>query len=72
MSYQVVNARELGTSMFYIGDETGALYVRMPNRNMLCVDAGGSGQKVGIEYAHNAGYYTQVKIGATITVKVGK
>lgn len=72
MSYQITNAKGFGTSLFFIGDETGALYVALPHGRMLCVDANGTRQTVGHAYRLNQGSYTQVKVGQTLKIEVGK
>lgn len=72
MTYQIVKQKTYGTSVFYRGDETGALYVRMPNGRMLCIDANGTRQKVGFEYHQHQGGYTVVPAGDRLLIDVGQ
>jgi len=72
MSYQITSTKGAGTSVFFVGGETGALYVQTPNGRMVCVDANGSRQVVGSEYHRNHGTYSQVRVGQIIKIEVGK
>jgi len=72
MSYQITSRKDRGGSMFYVGVETGALYVKVGLASMLCIDGNGSAQVEGRNYSANAGRYEQVKPGQTIIIKVGE
>lgn len=71
MSYQIIKQPKVYPSLFFVGVETGALYIESLGR-MVCIDANGSGQRVGHTYSSSAGQYRVVEGGSKIIIEVGK
>jgi len=71
MSYQIIKQPKVYPSQFFVGVETGALYIES-TRGMVCIDANGSEQSVGGTYQSNAGQYRLVEGGSKIVIEVGK
>lgn len=72
MSYQIKQEPPPGKSVFWVGEETGALYVKTGFDAMVCIDAGQSNQRVGHSYSPRDGRYRMVNCGAELTIQVGK
>lgn len=71
MSYQIIKQPKVYPSLFFVGVETGALYIESP-RGMVCIDANGTGQIVGVIYPSSAGQYRVVEGDSKIVIEVGK